>query len=133
VPEVLAPADGEVITANGDALPVDRAINTMASVLYDAVAVAGGADSVAALCRGYAMHFVAEVYKHAKPVAAFGVGVDLLDHLGVTVDLASGVSDQGVVTSIGAENAFPSGLLDAFADEIGKHRAWERETDTIPA
>jgi catalase len=92
---------------------------------------------VAALSRdGYAMHFVAEAYKHAKAVAAFGVGVDLLDHLGVTANLASGlevVSDQGVVTSIGAENAFPSGFVDAFADEIAKHRAWERETDTIPA
>jgi catalase len=137
VVEVLAPVDGAVVGTDGHPVPVDRAITTMASVLYDAVAVAGGADSVATISRdGYAMHFAAEAYKHAKPIAAFGVAVDLLHHLGVTANLAFGpdvVIDQGVVTSIGAENALPDDFFNAFADEIAKPRAWDRETDSIPA
>jgi catalase len=64
------------------------------------------------------------------------VAVDLLHHLGVTANVAFGpdvVIDQGVVTSISAENALPDGFFNAFADEIAKHRAWNRETDSIPA
>ncbi|HVV18002.1 MAG TPA: catalase, partial [Pseudonocardiaceae bacterium] len=78
VVERLAPADGPVRTASGADLTADRAINTMASVLYDAVAVSCGPDSIATLSAdGYAVHFVAQAYKHAKPVAGFGVGLDL--------------------------------------------------------
>lgn len=78
--DLLAPADGPVRSSgNGEDLIADRALSTMASVLYDAVAVPGGEDSVATLSRdGYAVHFVTEAYKHAKAIAAFDAGIDLL-------------------------------------------------------
>jgi long catalase-like protein len=73
---------------------------------------------------GYAVHFVAEAYKHAKPVAAFGAGVDLLRVAGVAADVAKNdetVVDAGVVTSGRAPDA---GCTERFADLIAGHRVW---------
>jgi len=73
--EVLAPHEG---TLEGG-LGIDRGLLTMASVLYDAVLVAGGRAGVDALrSNGAAIRYVAEAYKHGKAVGAIGEGVDLL-------------------------------------------------------
>jgi catalase len=140
--ELLAPEDGPVRSANGEDLTADRALNTMASVLYDAVAVACGPESVATLSAdGYAVHFVTEAYKHAKAVAAFGAGVDLLHAAHVNSATASEeddgddgvVVDKGVVTTTRAEDTVPDGFVERFAALIAGHRVWERETAHIPA
>nr|BFF04184.1 catalase [Streptoalloteichus tenebrarius] len=138
MPELLAPHDGAVRTADGEELPVDRAINTMASVLYDGVVVPCGPDSVRMLASdGYAVHFVAEAFKHHKPVAAFGAGIDLLDQPWASVKLArddeSVVVDQGVVTSSAARGDLPTEFADAFCEALARHRAWDRSTDGVPA
>lgn len=136
-PVVLAITDGTVQTADGGELAVDGAINTVASVLFDAVAVPCGPESVQTLAGdGYAVHFVAEAYKHAKPVAAFGSGIDLLRKSGVSQHFASGASttsDQGVVTTTAAGQNLGDEFVTAFASEISRHRAWERITDIVPA
>ncbi|GGM71770.1 catalase [Longimycelium tulufanense] len=138
VPELLAPSDGTVHTVEGDDLTVDRAITTMASVLYDGVVVPCGPDSVRALAdNGYAMHFIAEAYKHHKPVAAFGTGVDLLDQPWVSASLARDgagvVVDQGVVTTPVAGEDLATEFAEALRAELARHRAWERPTDAVPA
>ncbi len=140
VVELLAPTDGTVRDAQGTEVSVDRAITTMASVLYDAVLVPCGPDSVRTLSRdGYALHFVLEAFKHAKPVAAFGSGVHLLRDAGVRdIRLAAGEdtrveNDQGVVTTAAAAADVDDTFTGAFAAEIGRHRAWQRATDSVPA
>ncbi len=135
--ELLAPSAGTVRSANGEDLKADRAINTMASVLYDAVAVPCGPDSVETLSAdGYAVHFVAEAYKHAKAVAAFGAGRDLLRAAHVDAELADGEDvtvDKGVVTTGRAERTLPVEFAERFAKLIAGHRVWQRETAHIPA
>ncbi|GAB3429331.1 catalase [Actinophytocola sediminis] len=138
VVELLAPTDGSVRDASGADVPVDRAINTMASVLYDAVIVPCGKESVRALAEdGYATHFVTQAFKHAKPVGAFGAGVGLLEHAGVRgVRLATDtavVADQGVVTTTAAAGDLTDAFVDAFAAELTHHRAWQRPTASVPA
>ena len=55
-----------------------------ASVLFDAVYVPGGAQSVKALARlGDARTFVDEAYKHARPIAAVAEGVEVLTASGI--------------------------------------------------
>ena len=57
---------------------------TTASVLFDAVYVPGGAQSVKALARlGDARTFVDDAYKHAKPIAAVAEGVEVLTASGI--------------------------------------------------
>ncbi len=135
--EVLALTEGQVEPATGEAITADRAVNTMASVLYDGVVVASGADATTTLSDdGYAVHFVAEAYKHAKPVAAFGAGVDLLRTAGVTDRLADGpdvVDDKGVLTTTADHDSLPDDLAARLADRLAGHRSWERTTDAVPA
>jgi len=136
--EVLAPTEAELRPGGeGGPLRPDRQLNTMASVLYDAVVVPCGPGAINLLERdGYAVHFVAEAYKHGKPVAAFGSGLDLLRRAGVPSKLADDTEtliDQGVVTTTAAEATLPDGFLAAFLAQLGEHRAWQRKTDAIPA
>lgn len=138
VPEVLAPiAGGELAGGSGGSLPIDRALSTTASVLYDAVIVPCGPQSVAALAEdGYAVHFVTEAYKHHKPIAAFGAGLDLLRAGGVPTELADGpevVNDRGVLTTTAATDTLPDGFLDEFVSALAAHRCWQRSTDGVPA
>ncbi|MEV6908705.1 catalase [Amycolatopsis sp. NPDC051071] len=136
--EVLAPEERELRPGGeGDSLLPDRQLNTMASVLYDAVVVPCGPAAINVLERdGYAVHFVSEAYKHGKPVAGFGSGLDLLRRAGVTAKLADGAEtliDQGVVTTTAAEQTLPDGFFASFLAQLGEHRSWVRKTDSVPA
>ncbi|MGP4017128.1 catalase [Saccharopolyspora sp. 5N708] len=137
--EILGPHDGRVRGTDGHEVSVDRAINTMGSVLYDGVIVPGGADSARELSAdGYAIHFVAEAYKHQKPVAASDEGMELLQRAGVAEarqpDGVNGVvAELGVVTAAHTGGALPDGFIEEFAAALGKHRVWERDTSAVPA
>ncbi|MDB5303893.1 MAG: katE, partial [Phycisphaerales bacterium] len=125
--EVIARFAGTVKTAAGKDLAVERAAPNAASVIYDAVFVPGGAESVEALLASpMAVQFVEEAYMHAKPVAAFGEGTQLLTAAKVKVppETSRLSSEQGVVTAGGREfGAFAK----AFINAIGRHRFFERQ------
>ncbi|MBB5874306.1 catalase [Allocatelliglobosispora scoriae] len=144
VVELLAPVDGAVEAADGKALPVDRAMNTVASVLYDAVVVGGGGEAVDVLVAdGVAVHFVAEAYKHAKPLGVLGAGERLAqaarlpvfgesDRQGAPASKPiAGALDGVVFLAEGAKkvNAFVGDLVVA----IEAHRHYDRPVDGIAA
>lgn len=138
VAEVLAPtAGGKLSGGSGGEIAVDRAFTTMASVLYDAVVVPCGPDSVATLSdNGYAMHFVTEAYKHLKPIGAFGAGIKLLPKAGVAERIAEGtdaLDSHGVVTTKAAADDLTDDFFEQFASALAKHRAWNRRTESVPA
>jgi catalase len=124
--KVLAPRLGPV-TRNGKAIAADHTIVTMPSIAFDAVFVPGGAESIAALAAsGDALHFVAEAYKHAKPICATGEGTQLLQRAGVTFER----TDPGVINGDAVADIAP-----AFVAALGRHRIWERAAaaDAVPA
>lgn len=131
--EVLAPHGGKL----DGGLPVDRPLTTMASVLYDAVLVAGGAGSVQALRgNGAAVRYVAEAYKHAKPLGAIGEGVDLLRSAPVNdVRLSDNgvVVDSGVVTLASPNADALDEFTSSFVDAIAGHRHFDRDLAAVPA
>ena len=107
--------------------------------MYDAVIVAGGRQSVGTLrMDGDAVHFLNEAFRHCKPLAAAGEGVELLRESQVRgVELAGGenggrlVADEGVITGGGGDLA---ALLDEFKAAIARHRFWGRkQKDHVPA
>jgi catalase len=131
--EVLAAADGSLSAASGDDVTVTRALTTVASVLYDAVLVPGGARSVQTLAGdGDAVHFVSEAFKHGKAIGALGDGVSLLEVARVT-SVRRGdretVTDQGVVTGGTASGDF----TEAFITAVAAHRHPERDLSAVPA
>jgi catalase len=136
--EILAPRDGVLVTADGGEMPVDRNLVTMASVLYDAVIIAGGAQSVDTLIEnGEAVHYAMEAYKHAKAVGAIGDGIRILranlEPLPrLATDNQGTVSDDGVIST---DDCSADGLLDfgrAFAAACGS-RFYARAVEMVPA
>jgi catalase len=128
---------GTVWCDTGHELAVDLGINTTSSALYDAVLVPGGAESVEQLVQnGSMVHFVSEAYKHLKPVAAFGAGIDMLQVAGVRTRPVNGsgaVSDAGVITSSTAGDDLDDGFIGTLVGAVERHRAWDRVTAMVSA
>jgi catalase len=131
--EVIAQSRGSIKTSGGRELRVDRAAPNAPSVAYDAVFVPGGKAIRSLLKIGIAVHFVAEAYAHAKPVAAIGEGVDVLRQAMVPLDPNSRESDvfsaEGVVTA----SSDVAKLGEALVDAMKKHRFFDRKVEAVPA
>ena len=117
--KVLAPHLGSLRSASGAPVPVNDLIVTMPSVVFDAVFVAGGAESVAALrMSGDAIDYLREAFRHAKPIGALGDGATLLAAAGVA---APGAKVPGV--SMATQ---PADLSQGFIADMTMHRHWNR-------
>jgi catalase len=128
VVELIAPTGGLIPTADAEGVPATKALATVASVLYDAVLVADGADSVAALAAdGQAVHFVAEAYRHAKPVIVLGAGTRLLQRAGLP---ERDDPREGLLVTDDPDDGFAGTVLTALA----QHRAFSRgQLAAVPA
>ncbi|PLK45576.1 catalase [Emticicia sp. TH156] len=118
---IIAPKLGIIKSNEGKELKVDQSLLTAASVLFDAVYIADGTKSVEALLEEpEAIEFIEEAYKHCKPIATKGKGVELLRAARIIMkELAKEINPL-------------SGLLVNQSDEelvnaIAQHRFWERE------
>ncbi|MFF0086522.1 catalase [Streptomyces canus] len=131
VVEALAPTDGEVRGADGELYTVDRALPTVASVLYDAVLLPGGPVGTPPTAADQdVMRFVRDAYRHGKPIGALGSGVGILsslepEGLRLSTEFHRVESDQGVVTETSPGPAVEE-FLDAFVAAIAAHRHWDR-------
>ncbi|MFJ7912323.1 catalase [Kitasatospora sp. NPDC096204] len=116
VVETLAAQDGYVLAGDGAQLPVDRALPTTASVLYDALVVPDGGEQ-ALPSDPDAVRFLTEALRHGKPVAVLGSGVELCRAAGV------GAPDglAGVAVCPSAEAVGPS-FWDGFVRLVEHHR-----------
>ncbi len=130
---VLSTRLGHISGAGGGMLAVDYTIKTMPSVLWDAVFVPGGAANAKTLSgNGAAVLFVREIYKHAKPISAFGDGVALLEIAGIAASDPAKAQQLGVV--IGNANAGQNSGPASFASAIAQGRFFNRgDMDAVPA
>lgn len=111
---LIAPHGGTVKCDLGKDHPVDAAINTTESVLFDAVYVPGGNKSVEKLIRtAKFMKFLNEAFKHCKAIAADNEGEELIDK---TV-IKAFKDDKAIIINGSAED---------FRNVIAQHRNWER-------
>jgi catalase len=138
--KIVGPRLGTVKAADGGETAVDFTLRNAASVLFDAVYVAGGDASAGVLAgNADALHFVDEAFRHCKAIAATGAGRDVLgaSYLGLKgaihadADESSVVSAAGVVTGSDKQ---ATKVASEFVDAIAAHRHWEREKDDrVPA
>ncbi len=127
VARYVGPRLGTVTTEEGEPLEVEVTLETMPSVLFDAVAVPGGRRAVEALGNlGHALEFLKDQYRHAKAILALGDAAGLLEKAGISALLPSGKADPGllVVPAEGLAKVVPS-----FVKAIARHRHHERELD----
>jgi catalase len=116
----VAPHLGVLMGQNGEVVKADNSLLTGSSVLFDAVYVAGGRESVDSLLQeNESTNFVLEAYRHCKTIGAAGAGVELLRAAGLPV-----MAEAGVVTGDGDIKTLAAGFIEAMS----LHRHWGRES-----
>jgi len=138
VPEVVGPHLGEVKGLDEVPVAVDKALSTVASVLYDAVYLPGGESVSALVADGRVLHFINEAFKHAKPIAASGDALEVLSTTAITLAVSdddpdgASLAEQGIAIQGSDENIAP--LASSFIAMIGKGRFFNRGvSDMVPA
>ncbi len=134
--QIVAKFMGTIKDAKGKELKVDKTFLTSASVMFDAIYVPGGAQSIATLkANGDAIHFIDEAFRHCKAIAATGEGVELLKESsiqGITLSDRSPQNDQGVISAKTPSDL--SKVAKSFVEAIAQHRFWTRTSkQKVPA
>ena len=94
-------------TVAGGALEADATLETMPSVLFDAVIVPDGQGAAAELSSlGQALEFLKDQYRHCKPILMLGAGESVAAAAGIPLD---DPEDWAVVRE-----------LPAFVEAVGK-------------
>jgi len=132
--KIVSKHGGKIKSADGQEIDVEMTFLTAASVMFDAIYVPGGAQSINTLKQeGEAIHFISEAFKHCKAIAASSEGIELLssaDLKGVNIAANGKVgADQGVVTS--ASGGDVAKFSQAFIDAMMQHRHWIRTEKEI--
>lgn len=128
--KIVAPHSGMLKTSDGDTLKIDESFITTGSVIFDAVFVPGGQQSISALKKeGDAVHFLNEAYMHCKPIAAEGeAGLLELTYFYNMIPREQLTSKGVILVEDQTE------LSQGFIKAIGVHRFWNREhSEDVPA
>jgi catalase len=127
VPRHVGGRLGQVDSETGDPIEVEVTLETMPSVLWDAVVVPGGEGAVKVLGNlGHALEFLKDQYRHAKPILAIGAAAALVENAGIPAVLPSGERDPGVLVAKAGQHGK---VIADFVRAIARHRHHEREMD----
>jgi catalase len=136
VVEVVAPHLGELaVDKENTAIAVKQSFLTAASVLYDAVYVPGGINSVATLAASPdAIHFLNEAFRHCKPIAADLDAMQVLEETYFSKKVKSGKEMTSSIEEGITVQANHNELIAQFISIIKLHRFWDRESNRkVPA
>ncbi|MCZ4221906.1 catalase [Pedobacter rhodius] len=135
VVHIIAPKLGQIIAKNDKLITPDESFLTAASVLYDAVYVPGGGNSVATLeAHADAVHFLNEAFKHCKAIAADDEAIQVLESTYFFKKLPAEYSQETVLREGVIVSADVKNLTETFIKMIAMHRFWDRENPRkIPA
>jgi catalase len=127
--EIVGPHVGE-IEGDGGLTEAMKTFANSSSVLFDAVYVPGGGESIEMLKEiPDALRFIDEAYKHGKPIAASGEGVELVKETKTGELLTDDdAAEQGVLFADDADS-----LAADFIEAIANHRFHNRRVDKIMA
>jgi catalase len=127
VPRYVGATLGAIAGEDGESLDVEVTLETMPSVLFDALMIPGGHAGAQALANvGLAVESIVNAYRHCKPILALGAGRSLLENSGVPARLPSGEPDPGLLTF---EDEEADAALEPFVEAIARHRHYQRELD----
>jgi catalase len=128
--EVISQFGGTIKSEEGQETEVQQTFLTGTSVVFDALYVPGGEQSIVVLkTNPEALNFIQEAFKHFKPIAASSEGIDLLtcsNIEGIDLSQANGkmCAEMGVITSRNVSEMVA--FSEAFIDAIKEHRHWMR-------
>jgi catalase len=136
---IISKYRGILKSSSGDKVEVDQNFLTASSIMYDAIYIPGGKESVDTLkMQEDAINFVNEAFRHCKPLGAIGEGIQLFKVANLPDIKYAGkesadkvISDKGVVTATKGDSG---SFKDSFIAAIAKHRHWDREKkEQVPA
>ena len=135
VVHIIAPKLGHIISKGDQEITPDESFLTAASVLYDAVYIPGGSNSVATLeAEANAVHFLNEAFKHCKAIAADDEAIQVLESTYFFKKLPAEYSTDTVLREGVIVSSDINSLKDIFIKMIAMHRFWDRENPRkIPA
>ena len=117
---IVSEQQGKIKSANGAELKVDQTFLTTDSVLYDAVYLASGQESVDALKKiNKVNEFIMDAYNHFK---AIGAPKEASDLVAPFIRTSNGAA--GIITSASDKPFNVS--VDEFIEAVSKHRHWDR-------
>lgn len=133
--EVIAPRQNYILSTTDEEIQVHHSFLTAASVLYDAVYVPGGTNSVATVeADADAVHFLNEAFKHCKAIAADAGAMQVIESTYFARKIPTDFSDESVLLDGIVISDDPAKLAKQFVTAIAQHRFWEREKPRkIPA
>lgn len=122
VVDFIAPRQGKIATEQDNEIVATGSTLTAASVLYDAVYVPCGVQSVATIAAdGDMIHFLNEAYRHCKAIAADADAMQVLEN----TCFAKAISIEDNLGIIVEKD--PGTLAAKFIGAISQHRFWDRE------
>ncbi|WP_443946986.1 catalase [Pedobacter sp. AW1-32] len=132
---IIAPKLGEIISRDNNKISVDESFLTAASVLYDAVYLPGGANSVATLeAEADAVHFLNEAFKHCKAIAADESAIQVIEATYFAKKIPQVFDEETVLREGVLISAEEGEMVELFVKMIASHRFWDREIPRkIPA
>ncbi len=120
VVRLLGPHVGRLQDADGAAFDADASLENEPGVLFDALAVVGGAAAAAVLAADVrALEHLRDGYRHGKPLLFVGEGRQVWDATGVTP-----LDNDPLLLFAGAD---ADDTVERFAAAIARHRYPERE------
>jgi catalase len=126
--ELIAPRLGALQGNDKSKVEIKKSFLTDASVLYDAVYIPGGSNSVALLSdEADAIHFINEAYKHCKAIAADEEAKPVLESTYFSKNIFKETKNKTAVTNGVLIGDSVGKLAKSFIDAIAQHRFWERE------
>jgi len=123
VPRLVGTKMGAVKNAKGAALEVEVSVEASPAVLYDAVIVPDGTDTMAREPK--IIEFLRDQHCHCKPMLVLGTGATLLAKAGLDGKLPDGSMDPTVIQDA-------DGLAN-FVTALAGHRSFAREQDPVEA
>ena len=132
---IIADKLGAFMSENDTEITPGESFLTAASVLYDALYIPGGTNSVATLAGNPdAVHFINQAYKHCKAIAADSSAVQVLEATYFGKNLPADNADETVMAEGIAISNDAKRLAKQFITAISQHRFWNRETPRkVPA
>jgi catalase len=132
LPILVGPRLGELVDSEGGRHWLEQSLLTGSSVLFDAVYVPGGAGAADLTEERDAVDWIAEAYRHCKPIAATGEGQALLGLVpGVLEREGEGRGGNGGSPSlrdgiVASDGPATEDFAATFVAAIALHRFWER-------
>jgi len=130
VPRYIAATLGPVEANDGQMIEAEVTLETMPSVLLDAIALPGGVEAAKTFATlGHVAECLVNAYRHCKPILALGDSCAVAENAGIRPRLPSGEQDPGLLLY---EDSETEAAIVEFVTAIAKHRHFEREMDPPP-